>query len=297
MSHYSHSSGFAVGIALVLLNFVAATSNPVAAAAPTDSPSTWKPEIKSQYEAIRSLPGASKEPVLAAIRKLAALGPDARPAINALAADGTLPEPHRAYSGIIGASYAQFDVATLRTLAESHRNPFVRREAIDSLADIGGPAIRAFLEGLAKKDSTLSAYIGKAVARAPATELIAERDRKLLSEILLEPPERKKTAAVVLVDRYKGKTTMDASLEKLAGLAVADSDAQIYAAIALTRIHGDDVPRLKALTARDKHRFIRLNAMQELAKKGPAGEAVLRELLAAPGEPLKPQLEKLLAKK
>lgn len=293
MPHHAHSSGFTI----VLLSFIAATANPVGAAAAADNPSTWKPEIKSQYEAIRSLPGSAKEPVLAAIRKLAALGPDARPAISALAADGTLPEPHRAYSGIIGAAYAQFDVATLRTLAESHRNPFMRREAIDSLADIGGPATKTFLEGIAKKDSTLSAYIGKAVARAPATELISEQDRKLLSAILLEPPERKKAAAVILVDRYKGKTTMDAPLEKLAGLAVADSDAQIYAAIAITRIHADDVPRLKALTARDKHRFIRLNAMQELAKKGPAGETVLRELVTAPGEPLKPQLEKLLAKK
>ena len=283
-------------VVVVLTSFAAAAADQKPSGKPAENPASWKPGIKAQHDAIRAMPAEPKDGVLAAIRKLAAQGPDARPAIMSLAADTTLPEPHRAWSGILGVSYARFDVPALRAFAESHKNPFARREAVDLLADIGGAANKAFLEGLSKKDATLGAYIAKALARAPATESIAEQDRKLLSDILLEPVERKRSATVILVDRHQGKTTIDAQLEKLASLSVADSDTQIHAGVALSRIHGNDVPKLKALTARNKHRFIRYNAMQQLAKNGPAGEAVLRELLATPDEPLKPFIEKWLAK-
>ena len=214
MSYRSLSKTAAL-VVLVLTSFAAAAADQKPSGKPAENPASWKPGIKAQHDAIRAMPAEPKDGV-AAIRKLAPLGPDARPAIMSLALDATLPEPHRAWSGILGVSYARFDVSALRAFAESHKNPFARREAIDLLADIGGAANKAFLEGLSKKDATLGAYITKALARAPATESIAEQDRKLLSDILLEPVERKRSATVVLVDRHQGKTTIDAQLEKLA---------------------------------------------------------------------------------
>ena len=258
---------------------------------------TWKPEVRSQYDAIRALAPAPKEPVLTAVRKLASQGLDAQPAIMSLAADPALPEPHRAYAGIMSAHFVQFDTAALRAMAQSKHNPFASRQAVDFLADMGGPEVRTFLDGLAQKDPVLAAYIGKALARAPPTEAIPEQERKLLSGMLLGAVDIKQRAAVVLVDRHQGKTSIDAGLEAGAGSPVADTEAQMHAALALSKIHKDNVPRLKALTARNKNRFVRYTAIQELAAQGPAGEAALRELLASPDEPLRPHIEKRLAKK
>ena len=285
MSHLSYRIG------VLLVAFAAAHTAGAA------DQKTWKPEVRSEHNAIRALAAAPKEPVLAAIRKLASLGLDAQPAIMSLAADPTLPEPHRAYAGIMSAHYVQFDTAALRTMALAKHNPFASRQAVDFLADIGGPEVKAFLEDLARKDPTITAYIGKALARSPPSEAIPEQERKLLSGILLGPLDIKQRAAVVLVGRHQGKTSIDAGLESVAASPVADTETQMHAALALSKIHKDSVPRLKALTARNRNRFVRYTAIQELGSKGPAGEAVLRELLASPDEPLRPQIEKRLAKK
>ena len=146
-------------------------------------------------------------------------------------------------SGIMSAFFARYDVTALRAMAQS-RNPFASRQAIDLLAEIGGSQIKVFLEGLGKTDAALAAYINKALARAPATEAVSEQDRRLLSEILLEPDESKKRAGVVLADRYRGKPSMDAWLESLTGSPVSDQDAQIYAAVTLVKIHEGNVPDL-----------------------------------------------------
>src|SRR5687767_11787148 len=88
----------------------------VAHAAGAADQKTWKPEVRNQHDAIRALAAAPKEPVLTAVRKLASLGLDAQPAIMSLAADPKLPEPHRAYAGIMSAHYVQFDAAALRAM-------------------------------------------------------------------------------------------------------------------------------------------------------------------------------------
>src|SRR5687768_5747721 len=188
-------------IAVLLVAFAA-----VHAAGAADQ-KTWKPEVRNQHDAIRALGAAPKEPVLAAIRALAVQGLDAHPAIMSLAADPALPEPHRAYAGIMSAHYVQFDAAALRAMAQSKHNPFASRQAVDFLADLGGPEVRTFLEGLAQRDAALAAYIGKALARTPSNETIPEQERKLLSGILLGPVDIKQRAAAVLVDRHKGKTS------------------------------------------------------------------------------------------
>lgn len=296
MLHRLFSSKTTTLLVVFLLSAAAAAADPQSPAKPSGDPATWTPEVRSQYEAIRALPPEPKDAVLLTIRKLAALGSQARPAIMALAADRSLPEPHRAWSGILGTSYARYDAKALRGIAQSHRNPYARREAIDLLADIGGPAGKRFLEALARKDAGLRDYIAQALARMPAVEPLSEDDRRLLSDLLLEPVERKRAAAVLLVDRHKGRTTLDAALERLAAQSVADTDTQIYAGVALARIHVGDVPKLKSFAARDRHRFIRYYALDELARSGPDGRAVLRELAAAPDEPLKPFIEKWLAK-
>ena len=181
-------------------------------------------------------------------------------------------------------------------MAESDKNPFARREAIELLADIGGPGMKDFLSGLGKNDGTLAAYVSKVLPRVPAAEAVSEDNRRMLSNILLQPAKDKLSAAVSIAMLNEGKSSVDTWLESLSVSPVSDEDTQMHAAIALAKIHKGSVPERKALCARNKHKFVRYEAIQELARKGPAGEAVLRELLAAPDEPLKRHIEARLAK-
>ncbi len=293
-------SGGAVGITAIVAVLWCATAfsaDTKQVIAPTAGLSAWPANIKAHFDAIRALPGTPKEPVIAAIKKFAKNGTAARPALVALASDTALPEPHRAMSGIMSAHFIRYDVSALRAMAEADKNPFARREAIELLADVGGRQIRDFLGGLGKSDATLSAYINKVLPRVPATEAVSEDNRRMLANILLQPAKGKLSAAVSIALLNEGKTTVDTWLEALAVSPVADDDTQMHAALALVKIHKDSVPDLKALCARGKHRFVRYNAIQELSRKGAAGDAVLRELLVTPDEPLRKQIEARLAKK
>ena len=138
----------------------------------------------------------------------------------------------------------------------------------------------------------LTAYIGRILPKAPAAEAVSEDTRRMLSNILLQPSKVKLSAAVALAELHQGDSTLDPWLEALVFSPVSDDDTQIHAAIALVKIHAKSVPDLAALCGRKKHRYVRYNAVQELALKGPAGEAVLRELLASPDEPLGWQIER-----
>ena len=222
--------------------------------APAGDPSAWPSAIKSQYDAIRALPGAPDEPVIAAIRKLGKNGPAARPALDALANDAGLPEPHRAASGIMSAYFIRYDVNALCAMTEPGRNSFAQRQSIEFLADIGGPQIKDFLSHLGNGDALLAAYVGKTLPRVPPVEAVSEDSRRMLSDILLQPEKGKLSAAVSLAALHEGKTTMDPWLESLAISPVSDDQTQINAAIALVKTHAKSVPELTALCARNKHR-------------------------------------------
>ena len=263
----------------------------------TNDPATWPADIKSQCEDIRKMPGTPKEPVIEAIKKLAKNGTHARFALASLADDGALPEPHRAMSGIFSAYFIRYDVNALRVTAEGTKNPFMQRQSIEFLADIGGSQNRAFLDALAKNVMPLSAYIGHLLAKFPVNESITEDNRRGLQNILLKSTNGKMPSVISIAFLNEGKSTVDSSLESLVLSPVSDEDTQMHAAMALVKIHKQSVPELANFCARNKHRYIRYNAIQELSQHGPAGEAVLNGLLATPDEPLRRHIESKLGKK
>ena len=61
---------------------------------------------------------------------------------------------------------------------------------------------------------------------------------------------------------------MDSWLEALTASPVSDEDTQMHAAIGMVETYMDSVSELKAFGARNKHRFVRYNTIQELSRKG-----------------------------
>jgi hypothetical protein len=258
----------------------------------TDDPATWPAEVKTAYEAIRAFTAAEKDAGKKAIFALAGKGRLARPAIAAIANQNDLPEPQRAFGGILTAHFARFDTQALRKLAEG-ANPFAQREAVTLLCSIGGKENADFMTALGEKpgQSGLKMHIEKELKNLRSEPLPA-RALELLDQVINGPAEKKKWAAVALSEDF-GKSVAP-ELQRIIPSLVSDDDARTFASIALVHVNADSVAGLESLCARSNHRTLRYLAVKELATKGPEGEAVLRKLLEDPEEPLKPNIEKLI---
>ncbi|MCE9582152.1 MAG: hypothetical protein K8T20_06640, partial [Planctomycetes bacterium] len=173
-------------------------------------------------------------------------------------------------------------------------NPFAQRESIVMLGELGGKEIADFLADLAQRTASdgLKKHIAKVTATLPAKPLSAEA-LVLLDRVVNADAEGKKRAAVVLSEEF-GKPAAEA-LHKVVKDLVSDDDARTFAALAIVHINAGSVADLESLCVRTNHKTLRYCAVKELADKGAEGEAVLRKLAADPTEPLKKQIDALLA--
>lgn len=261
-------------------------------AAVTSDPATWPAEVKAAYDEIRALPLEKKAEIKTALFALAARGRLARPALGALAADGALPEPQRALGGILFSHFARFDPAALRTLAEGS-NPFAQREAIVLLCQLGAKEDAEFLEGLSKRTESagLKTHIARSVAAMPAVPYSA-RSLELLDRVVNGEADAKRESCAALAVDYGHGT--QAALLAIVKDAVTDDDARLYASAAIAEANARCVADLESLCDRSHHKVLRWCAMRELAKSD-QGKTVLRKFLESADEPLKPNIEKLLA--
>jgi len=284
--------------ALTILASAAATSvaqnaePPETEQAPTDDPSTWRPEVKKAYDEILALPATPKDTLKDAMLELAGKGRLARPAIAAIARQADLPEPHRVFGGVLVVRFARFDVAALRKLAVD-ANPFAQNDAIVFLSTLGGTENAEFLADLAKKTTTdwVKRHV-EGLAKKPPVEPLPARALELLDKIINADADAKKLASAILAEDF-GKAAASA-LAEIVPDPVADDDTRTFAAIALVQVNSESVPDLESLCARKNHKTLRYCAVVELAKKGAEGEAVLRKLAGDPTEPLKKRIDALL---
>ncbi len=258
----------------------------------TDDPATWPADVKAAYDEIVALPATAKDKVKTATFELAGKGRLARPALAAIAHQADLPEPHRAFAGILSAHFARFDMPALRQLA-ADANPFAQREAIVLLGKIGGKENADFLKDLAGKTESegLKKHITQSTAGMPE-EALPARALTLLDAVVNADAETKKRSAVAVSEDF-GKAA-DPSLRAIVQDLTSDDDARTYAAAALVHVHSGNVAELESLCDRKYHKNLRYLAVRELAKNGEAGTAALKKLLEDATEPLKPQIEKLL---
>lgn len=260
----------------------------------TEDPKTWTEEIRAVVDLIRTLPASSKNDIKAEIFGLAAKGRLARPAIAAIASQSDLPEPQRAFGGILLTHFARFDATELRRLVGCE-NPFAQREAIALIGKLGGKENAEFLAGIAAKTESagLKKHIETTRASMPAESLPA-RALALLDRVMNAGAEKKKWAAAILAEDF-GKDAAPSLLLLIKDI-VADDDAKTYASAALVRIE-NTIAELTALCARDNPKVLRYCALRALADQGEEGTAVLRKLAADETEPLRKQINELLGGK
>jgi hypothetical protein len=253
---------------------------------------SWPAEIRVAYTALLAMSIAQKREIIPKVISLARLGPAAKPALAALAGNGALPEPQRAMSAINYAGYYRYNATKLISLL-NHPNPFMQREAAKHLGNHGGPAaVTALRRKIPHASSRGFARNLEVYAKKRPTAL-PDRANRLLDQLLNSTNRNeRKSAAVVLAADFGGTAEQD--LLDLYGLLVADKDCQMWAAMALTRPAEKSVEKLRGYTKRGLNKYLRYNAVTALGKLGAPGKAVLKTLLAAPGEPLKPYIEKLL---
>lgn len=280
-------------LASILLATASVRAEEAAPAGITSDPATWPAEVKAAYDNIKAMPLEKNADIKTAMEDLAAKGRLARPAIRALADDAGLPEPQLALGGIYSARFARFDAAGLRILARGS-NPYAQYEAIVLLAQLGGKDNAEFLEELSKGvHDRLQRHIAKAVAAMPAEPLPA-RALELLDKVVNAEEDAKRESCTVLSEDYGRKA--QAALLSIVKDRVADDDARLYASMAIANANADSVADLEALCVRTNHKILRWSAMRELARAGDEGRAVLRKFLESADEPLKPNIEKMLAK-
>jgi hypothetical protein len=243
-------------------------------------PSSWPPAVRKAYEAVLAAPapktGKSQE-VMKAVLALVKTGA-AHDALGTLAFDDSLPEAHRALSGIWLAKYHQFDPAVLLGFVEDP-NPFLMRQAIDELAEIGGKEIGDSLKALGAKNVRI------AVAVKPRLSALAPNGKpahilKALDTLLRgKGKQKKRTMAAVALSQSKEEAAEWGLVKmlRLPWILVLDKDGEIDAALALTRMHAKDVPGLIKLTDRSNNKIVRHEAINLLAKT-PEGKKALRDL-------------------
>jgi hypothetical protein len=271
------------------------STSAVAASRPKLSPaSSWPPAVRQAYDAVvaTSKQTPIKNPEVAkAIANLGRTG-QAHDALATLAFS-TLPEPHRALGAIFFAQLYRFDPAALLNFVEDD-NPFLARQAVDELADIGGKAISAKLSALAVKHPPLGNYIKKAIARMSDSGKPPFVLSQLNALLRGKTKKHKSMAGAVLSDTKDEAAEWGLALLLSPKVAnVSDLDTQIFGALALVRRHDKDVPGLVRMAAPSNNKFVRLQSLRELAKT-PAGKKALRELKLQPGDPMAKERDQLV---
>lgn len=252
-----------------------------------------KADVKAEMEAIEKLPATARQEIVQRMMRLAFRGPEARDALGAIASKASLPEPQRALAGIWYCRFYRYDVNALLALLD-HPNPFVQRATAEQLKNHGGPeAIAALME---KANTGVSRGFRQKLetyARTARKKALPPRANAMLHR-LLDKTDRKtrKMASVVLTADYFAQA--EADMLELLSLRVADKDARMWLASAITKGAEKNVVKLKTYTKRGLDKYLRYNAVLALAKLGAPGKAVLKELLAAPKEPLAPHIAKLV---
>ncbi|MBP7866335.1 MAG: hypothetical protein KA419_10330 [Acidobacteria bacterium] len=260
-------------------------------AGPPADPS-WPPAVKAAFGNATALPAAPPDPVVAAVRKLGGLGIVARPAMARLAGDPSLPVPHRAMSGILLARYSAFDAAALRQFLASE-SPYLCLEAAQLLGRLGGDDNRSAVSQAAVKRPGQATQLNKFVAAWPPAPPIPAPALKLLDAVLREPDERVRLKAITALTVDYGAKVRD-SLEWTLACGVTSESTQMDLAAAVVRICTESGASLEPLCRKGRQKFLRLLAIQELAKRGAAEKAFLRQLAADPAEPLREHIEKAL---
>ncbi len=266
-----------------------------AATKAADASDAWSPEVKRGYDLALKIPAERVADVSKQLRQLARLGLKAKPALEKIAATASLPEPHRAISGLVLADLYAFDQVALKRLA-THDNLFAQSAAMRQLASHGGAELRKHLQGLvAKRGGDLGSHTKKIVDAMPDDAVATPRQLKLLQQIQLTPksPSAIKASAKLVVDAPK---VADWGARKAVALNGATSDTQMLAAVMLSRVHATDFEALNGLVGRKQNKFVRYEAFKKLALLGERGKGVIRGALSAGKDPLKPQLERLLSK-
>jgi hypothetical protein len=255
----------------------------------------WPPAVREAYAAVLATPAGAPGKAAEVAKKMLALVMTgaAHDALGSLAFDDKLPESHRAISGIWFVKFYTFDPAALLGLTED-ANPFVQREAITQLADLGGKEISAKLAALAAKNPRLAGAVRAAMPRvSPVGKppfVLAQ-----LNTLLRGKVSKQKSMAAAVLSQSKEEAA-EWGLTKLLSpqmSTLADKTTQIDGALSLTRRHAKDVPGLVKLTARGNNKFVRYEALKLLAKS-PAGKKELRGLTFAPGDPMAKERDALV---
>jgi hypothetical protein len=270
----------------------ALTEAPAELVAAAEDPAAWPPEIAQAYAKILALPGDPVRPVTLAVRALASHGKRARAALDKLARQSALPEPHRALSAIALADSFAFDLAGLTRLLE-HPNVFGNMAAAAHLADFGGPERRAQLDALTARVPALATNVRKTVAKMAGAPRGPARAFTLLEQVHNGDKDAATRASAVLVEDHPAFASWAA--EKLVRLMAVTRDTQMLCGIMLARIHATDVTALTGLTDLRTNKFVRLEAFRALSKLGAPGRQVLEAALKDPKEPLRPHLQGFLA--
>jgi len=256
--------------------------------------STWPAEVTRRVDELRRL--TARPEVAGRVVRLAKQGPGARQALWSLTSDPSLPEPQRAVSGIVYAQFYRFDLPSLKALVQSP-NPFVARSAAQQLGHHGGEEARRFLLSTADSASSpgFARHLRKAARHARARAL-PKRANKLLHRLLNEQGKatKKQVAAMFSVD-YIEQGQGEEDLLQLIESPCSDSDSRMFGSFALCRGSKDNLDRLKKYAGRSNDKLLRYAALKELAEHA-AGKAFLQQLLAAPGEPMRDRIKKMLGK-
>ena len=255
----------------------------------------WPPAVRAAYSAVLAAPAGTPGKSADVAKKMLALvmTGEAHDALGTLAFNDQLPESHRAISGIWLVKFYSFDPAALLAFTED-ANPFVQREAISQLAELGGKEISAKLAALPAKIPRLAAAVRAFTPRVSPTGkppfVLAQLNTLLRSKV----SKQKSMAAAVLSESKEDAAEW--GLTKLLSpqmSTLADKTTQIDGALALSRRHAKDVPGLVKLTARGNNKFVRYEALKLLAKS-PAGKKELRGLTFAPGDPMAKERDTLV---
>jgi hypothetical protein len=253
----------------------------------------WNNQVKQSYFEILGLSGMDRDAVILAFQKLAALGVPADPVLAALAADATLPEPHRVLSGILYSRFHRFDPETLRRNLEEE-NPFLVVESVRLLSRVGGEDGKRAAAAAAAARPGLAPQIQTFLDAWPGREVLSPSVLDQLNAILLEPDIQARKAAVMVLTVHAGRGIQPA-FEEILGSGVLDQGLQMFVAASILSWYRDDIEAWKGLCARKRHRYVRYLAMQELARRGEAEREFLRKLGADPSDPLRVNIRQLLA--
>jgi hypothetical protein len=265
-------------------------------ARPKLSPLTsWPPAVRKAFAAVIATPAGQPGKSGEVVKKMLALVTTgaAHDALGALAFSDTLPESHRAISAIWFVQFYRFDPEGLLGLVDD-ASPFVQRQAIDLLVELGGKELIAKLNAIAvtrpRAGAAIRPRIGRMKPEGKPPFILAQ-----LNTLLRGKSSKKRSMAAVVLSQSKDEAAewgLTVLLSQQMS-ALADKTTQIDGALALTRRHASDVPGLVKLTERRNNKFVRYEALKLLAKSA-AGKKALRALTLAPDDPMAKERDALV---